>query len=339
MKNQISICSRSRGIKSALVGIMVLLAGAGVSHVRAELVTVNFTATVTDTTFSVPVGSLVTGSYTYESTTPDAAGGSATRGQYDGAIQELSLSAVSSAWSLGSGLNSIWIVNDFNGPNDSEDRYILSAPLGSGGTELEINLRYFGANEWDSDALVTSAPGVPGNGDGAKSFRLIHSGSGKVQMRARILSFELAADTTAPSVAVSVANDVLWSPNHKLTDIGLDALVVDDRDQAPEVEVFIYSNEPDDATGGGTAAGDAVIGADGSVSVRSDRAGSGSGRVYLIVVAAVDEAGNVGYDCATVVVPKSKNRKDVEMVLARAVGAEAEWLISGVAPAGWFALN
>lgn len=149
----------------------------------------------------------------------------------------------------------------------------------------------------------------------------------------------VVGDTTAPTVAVAVGNEALWSPNHKLVDVGLDAVIEDAQDVAPTVAVLIYSNEPNDGAGDGSTDGDAVVGEDGSVSLRAERSGQGEGRVYLIVVAAVDEAGNTGFDCATVIVPKSKSRKDVEAALATAVAAEDLCLLTGEAPAGWFPLN
>lgn len=146
-------------------------------------------------------------------------------------------------------------------------------------------------------------------------------------------------DTTPPTVTAAAANAALWPPNHQLVNVGLDVAVEDDRDEAPAVEVFVFSNEPDNGAGDGDTEGDVVVGADGSVSVRAERSGQGAGRVYLIVVAAMDEAGNIGYDCTTVVVPKSKSKKDVDAAIAAGLAAEDIYIETGEPPTGWHLLH
>lgn len=145
-------------------------------------------------------------------------------------------------------------------------------------------------------------------------------------------------DVTAPTVEVTAATRALWAPNHKLVNVGLNLLVSDDRDNAPAVAVYVYSNEPNNAEGDGNTEADAAVG-NGGVSVRAERSGQGAGRVYLIVVEATDAAGNVGYDCVTVVVPKSRSKADVEAAAAAALAAEELCLENGAAPAGWHLLN
>ena len=151
-----------------------------------------------------------------------------------------------------------------------------------------------------------------------------------------IVEFE-GGDVTPPSVDASVVSDVLWPPNHKLVDTGLSILVEDDQDPNPLVEVFVYSDEAADAKGSGDTAVDATD--DGEVlAVRSERSGKGDGRVYLIGVVATDASGNVGWDCATVTVPKSKGKKWVESVEAQALAAEAIFLFDGTVPEGFVPL-
>lgn len=141
-------------------------------------------------------------------------------------------------------------------------------------------------------------------------------------------------DNEAPEVACSVATDSLWSPNHKLNDVGLTYDVVDNVDPNPSVSVQVYSDEPQVGEGDGSTDSDATD--DGEVlSLRSERSGNGDGRVYLIIVTATDESGNVGYDCCTVTVPKSKSKKHVAAVEAQALDARAECLITGEVPAGF----
>lgn len=151
-----------------------------------------------------------------------------------------------------------------------------------------------------------------------------------------IVEFE-GGDVTPPSVDASVVSDALWPPNHKFVDTGLSILVEDDQDPNPLVEVFVYSDEAADAKGSGNTAVDATD--DGEVlEVRSERSGKGDGRVYLIGVVATDASGNVGWDCATVTVPKSNGKKWVESVEAQALAAEAIFLFDGTIPEGFVPL-
>jgi hypothetical protein len=46
--------------------------------------------------------------------------------------------------------------------------------------------------------------------------------------------------------------------------------------------------------------------APGTLRLRSERSGSGDGRVYLIVITATDASNNVSHVCLTVVVPRAK---------------------------------
>jgi hypothetical protein len=143
-------------------------------------------------------------------------------------------------------------------------------------------------------------------------------------------------DTTAPTVGALVADDTLWSPNHKMVNVGLDAVADDDTDAEPALELLVYSNESNEADKNGP---DAVADAKGNLTLRAERSGSGNGRIYLVVVTATDLAGNVGYDCATVLVPKSKGKKQMASIVAAAIVAEEFCLETGSAPAGWHLLN
>lgn len=65
----------------------------------------------------------------------------------------------------------------------------------------------------------------------------------------------------------------------------------------------VLDSEPDNGLGDGDTANDIVINTDGTVSLRAERAGGGSGRVYTMTYLAVDVAGNTSTASATVTVP------------------------------------
>ncbi|MBI5206024.1 MAG: hypothetical protein HZA11_14015 [Nitrospirae bacterium] len=77
-----------------------------------------------------------------------------------------------------------------------------------------------------------------------------------------------------------------------------------------QVELIeVTSSEPDNGLGDGDTANDIVVNADGTISLRAERSGTGNGRVYTITYKATDLAGNVTVSSATVVVPHDRGKK------------------------------
>src|SRR3982750_4627220 len=95
--------------------------------------------------------------------------------------------------------------------------------------------------------------------------------------------------------AVSTSTAVLWPPDHLMIDVMLTYSVTDNCGSSACV-VSITSNEPD---GGG----DWEIVDTHHVRLRADRAGTGSGRIYTVLVTCTDAAGNATVRTATVLVP------------------------------------
>lgn len=106
-------------------------------------------------------------------------------------------------------------------------------------------------------------------------------------------------DTTPPTLTISVTPNSLWPPNHRMVAIATTKTASDLVDAHPTVTCGATSNEPADP--GET---DIVIDASGNISVRSERLGTGSGRIYTISCTARDFSGNVSRPVlATVTVP------------------------------------
>jgi hypothetical protein len=102
-------------------------------------------------------------------------------------------------------------------------------------------------------------------------------------------------DTTPPEIILSVMQDTLWPPNHKMVDVGLNFEVADNCDTEPDVSIEVTSDEPTTTApgaGGSEHAPDAEITDDGRILLRAERSGKGDGRVYVINVNAPDECGN-----------------------------------------------
>jgi hypothetical protein len=118
------------------------------------------------------------------------------------------------------------------------------------------------------------------------------------------------ADTTPPTVSATVSISLLTPPNHKLVDVGLTLTASDNVTANPTINVQVLSDEA-------LSAGD-VSYLNGVLSLRASRDNAGDGRVYLIVVTAADQAGNVASTCTTVVVPFSNSPADIASVQAQA---------------------
>lgn len=117
-------------------------------------------------------------------------------------------------------------------------------------------------------------------------------------------------DDTPPQIDVTLSPSQLWPPNHKLVPIQATVVASDNCPGVGVVLTSLVSSEPDNGTGDGDTINDiqnAAIGTpDQSFELRSERVGSGSGRIYTATYTATDGSGNDAEDAATVTVPKSK---------------------------------
>ena len=119
---------------------------------------------------------------------------------------------------------------------------------------------------------------------------------------------QCAHDTTAPAIAsVSATPNSLGPPNHKMTPVSISARVTDNCPGATTWSVTgISSNEPVDGTGDGDTGPDWTIAGPHAATLRAERAGTGSGRIYTITITAKDAAGNTSAATTTVSVPHNK---------------------------------
>ena len=85
--------------------------------------------------------------------------------------------------------------------------------------------------------------------------------------------------------------DSLWPPNHKFVPVGIDGVSDPDGDPVAITVTGVAQDEPVEAEGDGSTCGDAQgIGTD-VVLLRSERSGSGDGRVYHVAFRADDPHG------------------------------------------------
>jgi hypothetical protein len=120
-------------------------------------------------------------------------------------------------------------------------------------------------------------------------------------------------DHQAPVInSVKATPDVLWAPNHKMTDITLTYDVTENCPGLTYQIVSITSNEPVNDLGDGNTNVDWYEGTDGlHLQLRAERSGTGTGRIYTIVVKVKDDAGNESEEATvTVTVPHDKGNKE-----------------------------
>jgi Carboxypeptidase regulatory-like domain len=149
-------------------------------------------------------------------------------------------------------------------------------------------------------------------------------------------------DNEAPVVApLAVAVASLEGTKHNMVNVGLSGGGFTDNCPGATREILVFGDEDDETdTGDGNFSPDATGIGIGTLQLRSERVGAGDGRVYLIVVKVTDAAGNVSVTCATVVVPKSNSKVDINSVNAQAAAAK-EYALShnGMAPPGYFVIG
>jgi len=119
-------------------------------------------------------------------------------------------------------------------------------------------------------------------------------------------------DKEKPTITGVTANpSVLWPPNHKMVPVVLAVSTSDNCDPNPVCRIItVSSNEPENGLGDGDTAPDWEITGDLTVNLRAERSGTGSGRVYTIMVQCTDTSGNNSTPrMVTVTVPHDQRKK------------------------------
>jgi hypothetical protein len=114
-------------------------------------------------------------------------------------------------------------------------------------------------------------------------------------------------ETTPPDITSLIATpNTISPPNHKLVPVTISVTVTDNCDAAVVQScriISVTSNEPVSGTGEGDTAPDWEITGNLTLNLRAERAGSGTGRIYTIIVQCSDNAGNSATRSTMVIVP------------------------------------
>ena len=110
--------------------------------------------------------------------------------------------------------------------------------------------------------------------------------------------------------AASGSPTILWPPNHAMVPVTITGVSDPDNDRLTLTIDSVLQDEPVNSTGDGDTAPDAAIQPGGKVLLRSERAGSGDGRIYFISFSASDSLGGSCTGTVRVAVPKSMKPND-----------------------------
>jgi len=152
-----------------------------------------------------------------------------------------------------------------------------------------------------SPTLSNNAPAFFSLGTTTVAFKATDADSNQSQCLANVK----VQDTTPPVIsALSASPNVLWPPNHKFVPVHISVSATDTCDPNPTCAVTsIASNEPPTGGGSGNTSPDFAITGPLDVSLRAERDGTGTGRIYTITVRCTDHSGKGSQKATTVTVP------------------------------------
>jgi len=116
------------------------------------------------------------------------------------------------------------------------------------------------------------------------------------------------ADTTPPTIqSVSATPNNLWPDNHKMVDVTVAVVAVDNCDGAPVSRIIgVTADQPITGPGSGNTTPDYIITGDLTLQLRAERT-QNQNRTYTIVVATTDFSGNTSTASTTVTVAQTNN--------------------------------
>jgi hypothetical protein len=115
-------------------------------------------------------------------------------------------------------------------------------------------------------------------------------------------------DAEPPDItSVTASPSILWPPNHRMVPVTVTATAIDNCDPSPTCAVTsVTSSEPVTGQGYGKFAPDWILTGGQTVSLRSERAGFGPGRIYSVTDTCSDGSGNQTSEVVEVTVPHNQ---------------------------------
>lgn len=129
-------------------------------------------------------------------------------------------------------------------------------------------------------------------------------------------SFTITVNDTEPPVINDLKTDrpILWPPNHKMRNVNVSYTSTDNCPGPITCTLSVSSNEPDNGQGDGNTRNDWQVLNDNMVRLRAERSGTGTSRIYSIIVTCTDQYGNSASDTTEVRVPHNLYRELVHLL-------------------------
>jgi hypothetical protein len=115
-------------------------------------------------------------------------------------------------------------------------------------------------------------------------------------------------DTTPPTISSLTATPLnIWPVNHKMVDVTIAAVVVDNCDTAPVTRIVsVAANQPILGPGSGNTTPDYIITGNLTLTLRAERTGN-QDRIYTVTVTSTDFSGNTSTSTVLVYVSQTNN--------------------------------
>jgi hypothetical protein len=191
-----------------------------------------------------------------------------------------------------------WVINQRPLANAGADRLVECN--GHHGTTVQLDGTQ--STDPDGDQLTFEWQGPFGTATGAQPTVLLPLGTHVIRMIAddgfggvRVDEVVIqVVDTTPPEIRSAIPTPAeLWAPNHKMVPVTIAVDVHDICDATPTCRIVsVSSSEPANGSGDGNTAVDWEVTGALTLNLRAERSGTGSGRVYTIIVECVDDSGN-----------------------------------------------
>jgi hypothetical protein len=193
-----------------------------------------------------------------------------------------------------------------NGWNNSNVTVTLSATDNAGGTGVQqITYSASGGQNIASTNVSGASASVPITSEGITTVTFFATDFAGNAESAKTVVVRL--DKTPPTITCTPTPNVLWPPNHHLVPVSVSVDVADSLSGSNGFNLAsVTSNEPD--SGDGNIQGFTTSTAATSGSLRAERLGTGTARVYSFNYSATDRAGNSATCGTNVVVPHDQGQ-------------------------------
>lgn len=199
------------------------------------------------------------------------------------------------------------VANDVDAENNLDPSSVTVTDAPANGTAVS-----------NGDGTVTYTPGENFSGTDSFTYEVCDTGG---LCDSATVTIEVTPVNDAPDCASAFASPAsIWPPNHQMVSISVLGVTDADADEISIMITGITSSEADNAGGDGNTSGDTAGVGTNTAQVRAERAGGGSGRVYVISFTADDGQGGI---CdGTVMVSAPHDQRDAASEMEAAVFVE-----------------